>query len=163
MATSRMTPDTDELVTEIHIAAPPKRVFEALIDPRQAVQWWGQAGMYRCTEFELDARVGGKWRSAGTGGQAGTFQVTGEILELNPPHLLVYSWVSSWTGNIKTIVRWELEPSKQGTLLRIRHCGLAAYPELAQSFKGWPLVLGWIQSFVERGETVDFRKPPAAS
>jgi uncharacterized protein YndB with AHSA1/START domain len=55
-ATMRVTSDQDELVSEIHIAAPSERVFQALIDPQQVVQWWGQASMYRCTEFSADLR-----------------------------------------------------------------------------------------------------------
>ena len=33
---------TDEILAEIHIAAAPERVFQALVDPAQVVNWWGQ-------------------------------------------------------------------------------------------------------------------------
>ena len=150
-------PDQDAIASEIHIAVAPERVFEALVDPGQLVQWWGQNGVYRCTHFSADLRVGGKWRSSGEGPQ-GSFEVTGEYLQIEPPCLLVYSWVASWTGAAKTTVRWELTPSDQGTLVRIRHSGLAAYPEIAQSYRGWPRMLGWLQALLERGETVETRK-----
>jgi uncharacterized protein YndB with AHSA1/START domain len=114
--------------------------------------------MYRCTEFQSDLRVGGKWRCAGVGGQAGRFEAFGEYLQIDPPRLLVHTWVASWTGDVKTTVHWELEPIKQGTLIRIRHTGLAARPELAQSYSGWPRILGWLQALLERGETVEDRK-----
>jgi hypothetical protein len=64
---------------------------------------------------------------------------------------------------VKTTVRWELDPTNQGTRVRIRHSGLAAHPELAQSYRGWPRMLGWLQTFLEIGETVDSRKPVSAS
>jgi uncharacterized protein YndB with AHSA1/START domain len=48
MATPQQSPDSHEIVSEIHIAAPCERVFQALVDPSQVVQWWGQAGIYRC-------------------------------------------------------------------------------------------------------------------
>jgi hypothetical protein len=51
-----------------------------------------------------------------------------------------------------------LEPTQQGTLLRICHSGFAAHPELAHSCRGWPRTLGWLQALVERGETVANRK-----
>jgi uncharacterized protein YndB with AHSA1/START domain len=137
-------------------------VFEALVDPEQVVKWWGQGGVYRCTEFHSDVRRGGKWRSAGMDGQGHGFQVVGGYLEVDPPHLLVYTWVASWTGDVKTVVRWELEPTNQGTLVRIRHSGLAAYPDMAQSYRGWPRMLGWLQALLERGETVDDRNPLTA-
>ncbi|MBZ5562649.1 MAG: SRPBCC domain-containing protein [Acidobacteriia bacterium] len=163
MATSKVTPDADAIVSEIHIAAPPERVFEGLVDLRQVVQWWGEIGVYRCTEFQCDLRVGGKWRSAGLDGQGHIFEIAGECLEVDPPRLLVLSWVATWTGSAKTMVRWELEATSQGTLVRICHSGFAAHPELAASYQGWPRMLGWLQALLERGETVDDRKPVSAS
>ncbi len=162
MGKSKTTPDADTIVSEIHIAAPPERVFQALVDPRQVVQWWGQIGVFRCTEFQCDLRVGGKWRTIGIDGQGHNFEISGEYLEVDPPRLLVQSWVATWTGRIQTTVRWELEATGEGTLVTIRHSGFAAHPELTQSYRGWPRLLGWLQALVERGETVDDRKPVSA-
>lgn len=152
---------SDELVSQIHIAATPERVFQALIDPRQVVQWWGGKGpgqSYRCTRFENDPRVGGKWSTVGTTGESGTFEVFGEYLEVDPPRLLAYTWTASWTGAVTTTVRWELEPSAEGTLVTIRHTGLAKHPELAQYYRGWPMILNWLQAFLQSGETAEMRQ-----
>lgn len=151
-------PDQDAIFSEIHIAAPPERVFQALIDPQQVVQWWGQVNVYRCTQFNADLRVGGKWRSFGVGPDGGNFELTGEYLEVVPPRLLVSTWIASWTGEVQTTVCWELTPTKEGTLVRLRHSGLAAHPEVAKSYRGWPRMLGWLQAFLESGETVETRK-----
>jgi uncharacterized protein YndB with AHSA1/START domain len=159
MAASEITPNTDEIVSEIEIAAPPERVFQALVDPSQVVKWWGQTGIYRCTEFQSDLRPGGKWTSAGKDGEGRRFEISGEYLEVDPPRLLIQSWMATWTGNVVTTVRWELEPAQQGTLVRIRHSGLAAHTEIAKSYRGWPRMLGWIQALLERSETIDDRKP----
>jgi len=163
MATSKLTPDADSIVTEIHIAAPPERVFQALVDPQQVLKWWGQQGVYRSTHFQSDLRPGGKWRTVGVNTDGRNFEASGEYLEIDPPHLLVYSWVASWTGDARTTVRWELYPDKEGTLVRLRHYGLAAYPDLANSYSGWPRMLGWLAAFLVRGETVDDRKPAQAN
>lgn len=163
MSATNPSADTDSIVSEIHIAAPPERVFQALTDPRQVVQWWGGRGAgasYRCTEFAADMRVGGKWRCAGTAGK-GRFEISGEVLEVHPPRLLEITWVSSWTGKVQTTVRWELEPTAQGTLLRVRHSGFAAHPELAGSYGGWPNMLGWIKGLLEYGETAEGRSQAA--
>ena len=162
MVSMNVAPDRDAIVSEIYIAAPPERIFQALVEPQRVVQWWGQAGIYRCREFEGDLRPGGKWRSAGDGGDGDPFTVTGEYLEVDAPRVLAYSWVASWTGDIKTIVRWELQPTNNGTLVRIRHSGLAAHPEVAQSYRGWPRMLSWLQAFIEKGETVEMRTPMSA-
>jgi uncharacterized protein YndB with AHSA1/START domain len=159
MAAPQQTPNSDEIVCEIRIDAPAERVFQALVDPSQVVQWWGQTGIYRCTKFESDLRVGGTWRTIGLDGNGHQFEVTGEYLELDPPRLLSSTWVATWTGNAETKVRWELEPSGNGTLVRIRHSGFAARPELAQAYRGWPRMLAWLQALLEKGETVEQRKP----
>ncbi len=105
MATSRMSPDAAAIISEIQIAAPPERVFQAIVDPRQVLKWWGQKGIYRCTEFEMDLRTGEKWRSTGIGPDGRAFEVHGEILDVDRPRVLAYSWVSSWTADAKTTVR----------------------------------------------------------
>lgn len=163
MAAQQESPNSDEIVSEIHIAAPPNRVFQALVDPVQVVQWWGQAGIYRCEKFESDLRVGGTWRSIGVDGDGRQFEITGEYLEVDPPRLLSSTWLATWTGNVKTTVRWELKAAENGTLVRIRHSGFALHPEIAQAYRGWPRMLGWLQSLLERGETVEQRKPASWS
>jgi hypothetical protein len=42
VATMTVTPDRDAIISEIYIAASPERVFQALVDPQQVVQWWGR-------------------------------------------------------------------------------------------------------------------------
>lgn len=101
MATVAITPDQDVVTAEIFIAAPPARVFQAITDPRQVPQWWGQKEMYRVTDFESDLRVNGKWKSTGVGANGDSFQVSGEYLEVDPPRLLVQTWTSSYGGDLK--------------------------------------------------------------
>lgn len=177
MATVAITPDQDVVVAEIFIAAPPERVFQAITDPSQPPQWWGQQGMYRVTEWKGDLRPGGKWSSAGVGADGTSFRVDGEYLEIDPPRLLVYTWVASWSGALKTTVRWELEsrsvhslqhrgPQKMGTgtMVKIRHEGFAGAPkEAVNHAQGWTRVLAWMQAFVEKGETMDTRQTASAS
>lgn len=157
MATPSSSPDADAIVNEIYINADPERVFQALVDPQQVPQWWGQGGVYRCTRFDSDLRAGGKWRSSGVGTDGDKFEVSGEYVEVNPPCVLAYTWTASWTGDARTMVRWELIPKAGGTLVKLQHSGLAAYPELAKSYQGWPRMLGWLQALLERGETADDR------
>jgi uncharacterized protein YndB with AHSA1/START domain len=172
MATIEITPDQDTVVAEIFIAAPPERVFQAITDPAQMSQWWGQNSMYRITERKADFRVGGKYSSVGVGADGTPFRIDGEYLEIDPPRLLVHTWTASWLGNVKTIVRWELEPQTvhglqhrgpqklgTGTVVRVRQQGFAGAPKAAVDHaQGWTRVLGWMQAFVEKGETIDTRK-----
>ncbi len=174
MATVAITPDQDTVEAQIFIAAPPERVFQAITDPKQTARWWGQQGMYRITEGTSDLRPGGKWSSVGMGADGTSFRVEGEYLEVEPPHLLVYTWLPSWSGSSKTTVRWSLEPQDvhslqprgphrmgTGTLGKIRHYGFAGDAKAASDHgQGWVRVLGWMQAYLERDETIDSRPAP---
>jgi uncharacterized protein YndB with AHSA1/START domain len=171
MATATITPDQNAVVAEIFIAAPPARVFQAISDPSQLPRWWGHASLYQVTKSTMDVRPGGKWRSEGVGADGKTFHVEGEYLEVDPPRLLVHTWIGSYDGGKKTVVRWELEaqnvhglapsgPKKSGTgtLVRVRQEGFAGDLQWASSHgEGWKRVLGWLEAFVELDESVNPR------
>jgi uncharacterized protein YndB with AHSA1/START domain len=165
MATATITPDHDTILAEIFIAAPPERIFAAITDPAQMPLWWGQQGMYRITEWKNELRRGGKWSSVGVSVDGSSFRVDGEYLEVDPPRRLVHTWIANWTGPLKTVVHWHLDPHfdpvarKTGTLVKIRHQGFAANPPAAASHtEGWKRVLGWLEGYMERGDTVDTRQ-----
>jgi uncharacterized protein YndB with AHSA1/START domain len=171
LATAVVTPDQDAVLAEIFIAAPPARVFQAISDPAQLPRWWGQTGLYRVTQSTMDVRPGGKWRSEGMAKDGKPFYVEGEYLEVDPPRLLVHTWIGSF-HTTKTVVRRELEaqsvhglapsgPKKSGTgtLVRVRHEGFAGNLQSAKEHgEGWKLVLGWLEAFVGRGETAETRE-----
>lgn len=158
MATVELTPDQDTINAEIQIAAPPTRVFAALTDPQQVPQWWGQQGMYRVTGWKNDLRPGGKWRSEGTQADGKAFHVEGEYLEVDPPRLLVHTWNPSYRELPTTVVRWELEAHKGGTLVKLSHSGFTGNLQAAKDHsQGWTRVLVWMEAFVEDGATVDTR------
>ena len=161
MATNAVTPDQDAIALEVVIAAPPDRVFQAITDPTQLLRWWGQQGMYHGTKWCTDVRPGGQWRCEGVSDSDGTaYNVSGEYLDVDPPRLLVHTWIASWSGSLKTVVRWELEPAAGGTLIRLQHSGFTGAPESAKGhYEGWQRVLSWMQAFVDKGETVSTRAP----
>ncbi|HUD66450.1 MAG TPA: SRPBCC domain-containing protein [Candidatus Sulfotelmatobacter sp.] len=172
MATATITPDQETVLVEIFIAAPPERVFQAISDPEQLSQWWGQSGLYRITERSADLRKGGKWWCAGVGADGTKFSVEGEYLEIDPPRRLVHTWIASYQGPLRTVVYWDLEPQTvhglhpsgpkkagTGTLVKLRHEGFVGVPKSAiEHGEGWKRVLGWMEAYVERGETIDTRK-----
>lgn len=151
---STITSDNDAVITEIEIAAPPPRVFQALIEREQALQW-GMGDAFEMTLWEMDARAGGKWRftsrERASGGKA--FDHHGEVLQLDPPHLLEVSWFASWHPDPahRTIVRWELVPSKSGTRLKVTHSNLSLLAGLAQGYsQGWPGLVQQIKNYIEK-------------
>jgi uncharacterized protein YndB with AHSA1/START domain len=156
MAQTIITPDKDAVISEIEIAAPPERIFRALTDHEQAGQW-GTNAAYELVIWEMDARLGGKWRSFSrqrSGADAGReFDHTGEILEIDPPRVLAYSWFANWheDPSHRTVVRWELTPTRTGTHVKVTHNGLAQLPAACQGYsQGWPGLLLAVKNFVEK-------------
>jgi uncharacterized protein YndB with AHSA1/START domain len=157
MPTTTVRPDLDTLVTEIHIAAPPERVFQALSDPKQQRVWWNN-DVCPLKSFEMDARRGGKWsfstqKSDLTINGVNTFDCAGEIVEFDPPRLLAYTWIANWHDDKsrKTLVRWELLAKDGGTLVKVTHSGLAQEDVARQDYAGgWPGVLEQLKRYAEK-------------
>jgi len=159
MTRTTITPDQDAVVSEIEIAAPPERVFQALVTRDQALQW-GNSDDFEILEWEMDVRPGGKWQFVSKerhGGRTPSgqdrFEHSGEVLEIDPPRLLVYSWFANWhePPTHRTEVRWELTPTAKGTLVRVTHSGLAQLPAACIGYsQGWPGLLEAIKAFCER-------------
>jgi uncharacterized protein YndB with AHSA1/START domain len=158
MTKTVITPDGDAVVSEVEIAVPPERVFQALITREQAMQW-GTNDAFQMTSWEMDARPGGKWRfvskerSGKTSPGLTSYDHHGEILEMDPPRLLAYSWFANWHDNPShpTVVRWELTPTKAGTHLKVIHSGLAQLPGACQGYsQGWPGLVEALKNFLEK-------------
>jgi uncharacterized protein YndB with AHSA1/START domain len=157
MTTTHITPEKDAVISEIFIAAPPERVFKALTDREQALQW-GSTPEFAMSKWEMDARLGGKWtfiarERSGSGKYADKDLVHhGQILEFAPPRVLEYTWFASWHTDPlhKTLVRWELSSVPGGTQVKVTHSGLAPMPEGCKGYaQGWPGLVSRIKQFVE--------------
>lgn len=78
------------VIVKRRFAAPPEDIYRAHMDPELVAQWMlGPPGwsMLVCIN---EARPGGKIRYEWTDGQGGGFYLTGEIIELDPPHRIVH-------------------------------------------------------------------------
>ncbi len=156
-ATSHITPDNDSVVTEIFIAVPAERIFQALVDRDQALRW-GSSPEFEMTHWEMDARLGGKWnfvareRAPSGSYSVNQFEQHGEILEIDPPRVLAYTWYANFhqQPSNKTTVRWELSSIPGGTTVRVTHSGLAQLPKDREGYaQGWPGLLERVKQFTE--------------
>jgi uncharacterized protein YndB with AHSA1/START domain len=98
MPTAIITPDQDAITSEIDIAAPPDRVFQALTTASELQRWFTSS---ECPVklWKMDPRPGGRYSYATEAGSVVVngireFQCHGEILEYDPPRLLVYTWIA---------------------------------------------------------------------
>jgi len=157
MTTTILAPDQDAVVSEIQVSAPPERVFKAISDAGELKRWFTSP---ECPVkfWKMDARVGGHYSYAtGKGSIAvngvSEFECHGEILECDPPRLLVYTWIGNWHDQpgARTVVRWELTATSNGTHVRVTHSGLTNLPVARKDYTGgWPGVVEQLKKFVEK-------------
>lgn len=163
-----ITPDQDAVICEVLIAAPPERIFQALTSKDQLMRWWnGGDGPFRVKLWEMDSRLGGKFRLVASD-PSGKMVINGiseienwgEIVEFDPPYVLAYTWFSNAHSipTHRSLVRWELLLQAHGTLVRMTHSGLKNLPGGTSYVSGWPSVidglanlLGYVE--VKRGQT----------
>jgi len=97
----------------IIISATRDTVFNYFTDSTRWARWWGQGST-------IDARVGGPVQIVHPGGIA----VSGEILEIDPPARLVftYGYVSGTPMPVgASVVTIQLEDDREGTRLNLSH------------------------------------------
>jgi uncharacterized protein YndB with AHSA1/START domain len=146
----------DSVVAEIHVDAPPGRVFKALTDQKELIQWFTDPAS-PVHSWEMDARKGGRYRyftdaQTASENRATAFECHGEILEFDPPRLLVYTWIADWHADKsrRTVVRWDLTATATGTLVKVTHSGLGDEEAARKDYgSGWPGAVKMLKSFVE--------------
>ena len=156
MTETLVTNIQDALVTAIEISAPLERVFQALTDPAQLKRWFTSPECPAKT-WNMDPRLGGRYDYSTEPGSfvvngVREFECHGEIVEIDPPRLLVYTWIANWHDDKqrKTTVRWELEAHGSVTRVKVTHSGLAAETVAREDYRnGWPGVLESLKKFSE--------------
>jgi uncharacterized protein YndB with AHSA1/START domain len=138
------------VLASVDIAAPAERVFRALSDPKELVQWWGSADTYRAHRWEADFRVGGRWRVEGRSAAGEPYSVFGEFLEITPPRRIVQTWTYDWEqGHPATKLTYMLDDVSGGTRVTVRHEGFATAEGGSSHAKGWERVLSWLEEHLE--------------
>ncbi|MGC1453173.1 MAG: SRPBCC domain-containing protein [Candidatus Sulfotelmatobacter sp.] len=152
-----IAPDQDAVVSEIEIAAPADRVFQALTDAWQLKRWFTST---ECPVklWEMDPCLGGRYHYATQKGttvvnNVSEFECHGEITDYDPPRVLAYTWIGNWHDDParRTLVRWDLTPTASGTRVKVTHRGLTQLPVARKDYSGgWPGVVEALKKFVEQ-------------
>lgn len=114
---------------ETMIPHPPERVWRALTDPEAIAEW--------LMENDFQPRVGHRFQLRDKPRRGWDGVVNCEVLQVDPPRCLAYSWQSN---AIDTIVRFTLEPAAAGTRLCLEHSGFKGMKGAVVSFilgGGW--------------------------
>jgi uncharacterized protein YndB with AHSA1/START domain len=78
-----------EIVIARTFDAPRELVFDAWIDPKQIVQWWGPSG-FTTTTHAMDVKPGGVWRFIMHGPDGTDYKNKIVFIEIVRPERLVY-------------------------------------------------------------------------
>ena len=142
------TPTDDTIVSEITINAPAARVFAALTDPQQRLQWWRAGGRFTPEHAESDLRPGGTWLlSFDSGGHPAS--VRGTYRRIEAPRLLEFTWLPSWDNGVtETLVRVDLAERDGVTTVRLTHSGFKS-DEARARHRGWPELLESLRAYIE--------------
>ena len=133
--------DRAEITFERSVAASVDRVWQALIRAEDLSAWLAP------TEIEL--RVGGSFRVEFDQDQI----VTGEIIELDPPRRLAYTW--NIEGEPESVVEWTLTPDGDRTRLHLNHRALPASMGTGYG-AGWHAYLDRLEAVATDGELPDW-------
>ena len=134
-----------KFVYVVYIAATAEKVFAALTDAEMSAQYWSG------NSIVSDWQVGSPFALKGRAGNV----VIGEVLEVDPPRRLAYTFHSQHDGLEKegpSRVTFELEPLKDQVKLTVTHDEFPAGSEVfGHISRGWPHVLSSLKSFLESG------------
>ena len=130
------------------VDAAPEKVWEALTDPKLVKEYlFGTEVEERIGKPGSQIRYRGVW-------QGKAYEDKGEILQVEPGRLIASTFFSALSGledspeNYK-VVRYELQPQGNGTLLTVVQENNSSEEEASHSEENWKIVLDGLKKLVE--------------
>jgi uncharacterized protein YndB with AHSA1/START domain len=130
---------------------PIESVWVALTDPAAISDWLMATSDFR-------AAVGARFRMK-TERLSTTGWVDAEVLELDPPHRMAWSW-SANDGHTPSTVTFELKPEAGGTRLSLRHAGEMDSVVGSILREGWPERITALAEVIRRGRGASTTSQP---
>ena len=132
----------------VKVNAPLDKVWNAITNKEQMKNWY-----FDVPDFE--PKIGNNFSFYG-GDENEEYHHFCAIVDLIPNEKLKYSWTYPEISKEKTLVKWELKPENEGTIVTLTHKGLEAFEHLGENFKihsfrkGWEDIVGKsLKEFVE--------------
>lgn len=131
--------ESRSIVVERTVAHPPEKVWKALTSPDLIARWL-MANDFQPRlghRFNFRAKpIPGMWNGV----------TDCEVLEIDPPRTLAYSWNASGeeaANGLKSVVTWTLTPADGGTHIRMTHSGFRPEDEGGRQAMGggWPRIV----------------------
>jgi uncharacterized protein YndB with AHSA1/START domain len=146
------TTSEDMIAQEVTIMAPAERIYAALTNPDELLKWWSAKGKFRATHVESDFRLGGRWSMrvvSDRNGDSSCTSVYGEFRAIEPPRLLIFTWIRDEELHPESLVRWDLDETDGVTTVRVTHSGLTSERWRIRN-NGWPLILELLKTHLEK-------------
>ena len=138
----------DNVKISVKVNAPLDKVWNAITNKEQMKNWY-----FDVPDFE--PKIGNNFSFYG-GDENEEYHHFCEIVDLIPNEKLKHSWTYPEISKEKTLVKWELKPEHEGTIVTLTHKGLEAFEHLGENFKihsfrkGWEDIVGKsLKEFVE--------------
>jgi uncharacterized protein YndB with AHSA1/START domain len=137
-----------EFVYTIYIASTPEKIFEALTDAKMSESYWHGASVIS------DWKIGSPFALRLARHDK---EVTGEVLEYDPPRRLSYSFRAhdGSDGGKPSRVTFELERQRDQVRLTMVHDRFEPGSVVLEKVSvGWPLILSSLKSYIECGKVL---------
>ena len=134
------TPDKADLSVTKEIAAPPRKVYDAWLDPTVARKFLFATETGAIVRAEIDPRVGGRFTM--TDRRNGEdFEHVGEYVELDPPRRLVFDfWLPKFSDQ-RTRIEVGIASRGSGSVVTLTHRDVP--PDHREKARGgWTTILG---------------------
>ncbi len=148
---SAMTPEPLTQVYVTYVRTTPERLWEALTEPALTRQY------FHGTDFHSTLELGATIEYELTEGGDKRVAVRGEIIEIDPPRRLAYTFAFTAMDDPQTTVRYEMEPVGDMVKMTVVHEGFESRNETwSATQEGWPPILSGLKTLLETGQPLLF-------
>jgi uncharacterized protein YndB with AHSA1/START domain len=125
------------------IKAPPKRVFEAWLDPTMMMKFMSPRPDMHVREARADAKVGGRFFVMMVADK--DLPHEGTYREITPYSRLVFTWEAPWSAP-GTYVTIDFAPVPDGTEVVLTHVKFLSEESRDNHLQGWGGILGKLET-----------------
>ncbi len=139
---------SESVILDVEVKSPVDRVWDALTDSATLSKWM----LFKTNDFQPVVGHAFQFRDA----QGFDGVIDCEVIEVEKPHRLSYSWATSGPGNQphSTVVTWTLTEAEGGiTRLHLDQSGFQsdAKQEIGGAKYGWTMMLDQLQALLTTG------------
>jgi uncharacterized protein YndB with AHSA1/START domain len=136
------TVQAPSLTVRREVAAPPRELFDAWLDPDRLAKWMRPGDTNR-SNITTDPRVGGEFEIL-METPRGDIPHTGAYRTIDRPKRLAFTWNSDAAGDGDSLVTLDFNPAGRGTEVVLTHENLPSREEADNHRKGWTRVLDYM-------------------